>query len=723
MKDHALAYLAAGWHVIPVDGKKALVQWDQFQVIQPTPEQVNQWWTAWPTAGVAVVLGRGSNIIRVDVDNAAEELERLGDIPETAEFTTASGGGRGYLLQWESWVSTAVVWKGRGDHQELRVQSDGAYTVVPPSPGYQWVRQTPVARAPRWLLSWYAEKAMRETPSAVIRCDLSESELRDALSMISADDYDTWLRVGMALHSQDRFDAWEEWSARSPKFKAGECAKKWASFGGTGITVATVIHLAKESGWRPAWSPYEPLTEGGNANVLSRTAADRAMYSPNLGWLAWDSRRWTTGEEAECLVGELQRDSLRLRRAGVATAISRITQAGPDGEMKRRAKMKTLSRIDSLDKAICYAGTRKIARGSMLCQWATFNTKASLLNFQNGTLDLHTGVLRPHCSADRLTTLVPWDFEPKAPRAAFEQFLLRSLPDDDVRRYLHLKLGSTLLGVTRKELLVLWGPDGDNGKTLLVEMMLLALGADYAVKTASDLLLRRSSGDDDRNTVMLFGKRFAAASETNEGAKVNEALLKELTGGDKITTRYLFKEKFVFEPTHDITYVTNHKPQLRGTDDALWNRIKLVEFAQSFPVGHPDRVEGLKGLLASEVQGFTAWLVEGCVEYVRAGMVIDEPAGVRQSVAQYRQEHNPVAKFLEERKYQKTDGVVYRTRKSKVVEAYKAWSASNGNPSGAFNAQWFGRMLTTLGVGSDHNHYFIAEASTTGVSDAGNTDK
>ena len=707
-KDAALQYLAAGWHALPVQDKKALIAWEAFQLTRPTPEQAAQWWQAWPDAGVAITLGKGSNIIRVDVDNAADMLEQLGGMPETAEFISVNGG-RGYLLQWESWVCTAVIWRGKDQHQELRVQSDGAYTVLPPTPGYTWVRQTPIARAPRWLLSWYAEKAMRETPSAVIRTDLSESELRDALSMIRADDYDTWLRVGMALHSRDQFELWENWSATSTKFQVGECARKWASFGGAGITVATIIHLAKEAGWKPAWSPYEPLTEGGNANVLSRTAADRAMYSPKLGWLAWDSRRWTTGEEAECLVGELQRDSLRLRRAGVATAISRITQSGSDGELKRRTKMKTLSRIDALDKAICYAGTRKIARGSMLVDWSTFNTRGTLLNFLNGTLDLHTGVLRPHSSGDRLTTLVPHEFDPGARREHFERFLLRSLPDAEVRRYLHLKLGSMLLGSTRKELLILWGPDGDNGKTLLVELMLLALGADYGVKTASDLLLRRSSGDDDRNTVMLFGKRFAAASETNEGAKMNEALLKELTGGDKITTRYLFKEKFVFEPTHDIVYVTNHKPQLKGTDDALWNRIKLVEFNQSFPVGHPDRVEGLKDLLAAEVQGFTAWLVEGCVGYVQGGMVIPEPTGVRQSVTEYRREHNPVAKFLEDRKYVKTDGVTFRTRKGKIADTFKAWNTANGSPAGTFNAQWFGRMMTALHVGSDANYYFIAE--------------
>lgn len=709
--DAAITYLKAGWHVLPVENKKALIAWDGIQTTKPTEERVRQWWATWPNAGIAIALGRGSNIIRVDCDGsrASDALQELGGLPETAEFTTVSGG-RGFLLQWESWVSTAVIWRGPpgSQHEEIRVQSDGAYTVVPPTPGYSWVRQTPIARASRWLLSWYAEKALRETPSAVVRCDLSENELKEALNAISSDDYDIWLRVGMALQSRDLFEIWEEWSRRSTKFKEGECAKKWATFNGAGVTVATIIHLAKQAGWRSAWSPYEPLTEGGNANVLSRTAADRAMYSPKLGWLAWDSRRWTTGEEAECLVGELQRDSLRLRRAGVATSLARITGSGLDQEQRRRQKMKTLNKIDGLDKAMCYSGTRKIARGSMLCDWTTFNTRPELMNFTNGTLDLMTGELRPHSPGDRLTTLVPRDFVPGSPVNHFMTFLERSLPDPSVRAYLHRKLGSMLLGTMRKELLVLWGPEGDNGKTLIIEMMLLAMGADYAVKTASDLLLRRTSGDDDRNTVMLYGKRFAAASETNEGAKINEALLKELTGGDKITSRHLFKEKFSFDPTHDIVYVTNHKPVLKGTDDALWNRIKLIEFNQSFPVGHPLRVEGLRDLLASEIQGFTAWLVQGCVEYVQSGRVLMEPENIKQSTQAYRQENNPVAKFLEERKYVKTDGVAHRIRKTKLTDAFKAWN--NGQVTNV-TSQWFGRMMTALGVGSDANYYFLAEVS------------
>lgn len=702
MKESALAYLAAGWHVIPVEYKRALIDWTEFQLTQPTPEQVNLWWNTWPNAGIAVILGSGSGLIRVDVDNATNALDSLGGVPCTAEFK--SPNGHGYLLQWESWVSTAVLWTGKGSHEELRVQSEGAYTVIPPTPGYTWIRNTPIARSPRWLLSWYAEKALRETPSVTIRCDLKDTELQEALAHISADSYDIWLRVGMALHSHDSFELWDTWSQTSTKYKPGECERKWATFNGCGLTVATIIHYARQAGWKPTWSPYEPLTEGGNANVLARTAQGRALHSPELGWLAWDGCVWTSNKRAEGMVQEMQKDALRLRREGIWNSITRIRENGIEAEQKRRAKMKTLSKIDTLDRAPAFEGTRRLACSAMYIDWRLFNQKPTLLNARNGTIDLRTGNLLQHNSADMLMTVIPWEYDAKATCPEFESFLTRSLPDYETREYLRLKLGSTLLGHTRKEILILWGPDGDNGKTVMVELMQNALGEDYAVTCSRDLLSQRYFSDSDRQTVTLFGKRFASASETNEGARLDEARLKELTGGDKISTRKLYKEKFTFDPTHDIVYITNHKPVLIGTDNALWNRIKLVEFSQSFPPGHPERVEGLKDKLQVEMPGIVAWLVRACTEYLKVGLT----DVTSKTVATYREENNPVAQFIEARGYTKTDGI-FKIRKDRVVEAFKTWNSMNTKVP--FNAQWFGRQMKKLGIADSGHYYFLSESS------------
>lgn len=712
LKQAALRYLAAGWSVIPAVNKVAVVDWDDYQLQRPTAEQVAAWWDAWPDADVCVALGRVSGVVRVDVDGAgAGHLAALGPMPETAEFSTRSGG-RGYLLQWEEWATTAQLWRGEGEHQEVRIQSDGAYTVVPPSAGYAWVRETPVARPPVWMLDIYAERAMRATPSSSIRCDLDDCQVREALDHVSPDDYDVWVRVGMALKSRGdgSFALWDEWSKRSAKYKPGETARKWAGFKADGgLTVATVVHLAKQAGFKPSWSAYEPLTEGGNANVLTRAAAGKAGWSPKLGWLAWDGRRWATNEQAECIVQETQKASIACMRASIVAGMLRTTGDAIQDEVRRKQRMKALGRIDTLDKATSYRGSRDLARSAMVLDHEKFNRNGSLLNFSNGTLNLETGALKPHDPADLITEVVPHEYKPSARSPALERFLSSSIPDAATREYVRLKMGSALLGETRKELVIFWGPNGDNGKTVLIELMLAALGPGYAVKCSSDLLLKRAfGGDDDRNTVMLYGKRFAAASETNEGAKLNEAMLKELTGGDNVTSRYLYHEKFTFAPTHDIVYVTNHKPVMAGVDAALWSRIRLVEFPRSFPPGHAERVEGLKGLLLREVEGAIAWLTAACRDYVAGGRRLPEPPAVAETTATYRSESNPVARFMADCCWAKTDGVARKTLKGKVVEAFKRWQGENGDRT-PFNNTWFGRMLTALGVGSDRNYYHLAE--------------
>lgn len=705
--DVVLDLLAAGWSALPVRNKLPLVQWTDLQYRRADEAEARSWCERFPDAGYGVALGRVSGVVRVDVDGPAP---MPGPMPETAEFTTPSGG-RGYLLRWAAWIETAVVYQGEGGHCEVRVQSDGAYTVVPPTPGYQWVRREPVADAPQWLLDWYAERMLRQQPPSTVRCDLTDEQLAETLDHVDPDSYDVWVRVGMALRSRPNgLDAWERWSRRSPKFKEGECCRKWATFREDGgLTVASVVWLARAAGWRPAWSIHEPLTEGGNAAVLQRRVQGRAWWSPALGWLAWEGCRWTVGKAAECIVQEAQKACMSERRQAAVAALN-AAMAGPDLALRTR-RLKAVNKVDALDREASYKGSRDLAKSSMVRDWRDFDNRPLLLNTANGTVCLQDGQLKPHDPADLLTGVVPHEYRQGLRPAAWEAFLARSLPDEQVRGYLRLKLGSTLLGETRKELLILWGPNGDNGKTLIVETMLHVLGPDYAVKCASDLLLHRrfgGGGEDDRNTLLLRGKRFASASETDEGARLNEALLKQLTGGDGITTRALYHEKFTFQPTHDLVYVTNHKPTVRGTDDALWGRIKAIEFTRSFPPGHPDRVEGLGSLLRAEAPAILSWLVEACREYVRTARRLEDPPAAKETVATYRREHDPVARFLAER-FELDEGST--VLKSVVAQSYREWCAENGVRE-QFNGVRFGLAVKKLGVTSNENYYRLRHRTT-----------
>src|SRR5438128_1027042 len=129
MIEAALEYSARGWSVFPLRSKRVpLLPWKEFQGRRPRAEEVRSWWEAAPDACIGVALGRVSNLIRIDADSEAAiaELDRFGGLPNTAEFTTPSGG-RGWLLLHMDGVVSEVLWKGDDDHEELRVQSDGAY--------------------------------------------------------------------------------------------------------------------------------------------------------------------------------------------------------------------------------------------------------------------------------------------------------------------------------------------------------------------------------------------------------------------------------------------------------------------------------------------------------------------------------------------------------------------------------------------------------------------
>lgn len=727
-------------HIFPLKSKSEqyLPSWKPDPECPLDRDRVIEWWTQWPEAWLGLPLGEKTGIIRVDADGPVPQ-ELVYDFPITPEFATPSGG-HGWLFAYEPslTIGRCVLWRGEGQHQELRYQSNGCYTVVPSSPGYRWMdgrsmAEVRVASLPRSIKDrLLSEAAAVELRAWEQRCSPTvavpdRDQMLQALLFVPADDREVWLQVGFALHAagDEYLDTWTEWSRKCPeKFVEGECSRLWAGFHrGGGITPRYITWIARQHGWS---SPHyhEPLTDGGNAAVLARIGSGRILYCPGFGWLAWDGSRWTTGERAELMVQEVQKEVIVERKRRAITSLNRhmlSDHTAPDYAEKTRKKQRAVSRILSMDQAKHYDGARKLAASisTILRNREDFDCHPALLNFRNGTLDLKTGELRPHDPVDMLTKRIPHDYRPDAQRTEYEAFLERSLPDDGVRKYLKVKLGSTLLGETRKELLILWGPEGDNGKTKLIELMLYAMD-EYAVKCSRDLLMKRRFGEDDRSTVMLIGKRFAVASETDEGARISEALTKDLTGGDSITTRHLYKEKITFLPTFSIALITNHKPVVTGTDNALWGRLKLVEWTQSFPPGHPGRVEDLLQKLKDETEGFLAWLVEGCREYLSCGRSIGEPDAVKASTGEYRMGQNHLLRFVRAcfdvaegfpRELTPEEASVYHsiegslaTTPSTMTRLYTAWCARNREKQ--MDNSPFGKSVTKLGfpLTADRKH-------------------
>ena len=293
------------------------------------------------------------------------------------------------------------------------------------------------------------------------------------------------------------------------------------------------------------------------------------------------------------------------------------------------------------------------------------------MNVLNGTLDLRTGELRPHRREDLITKLAPVVYDHEARCPLFLAFLDRILAGNaDLIAFVQRAVGYSLTGdVQERVLLILWG-GGANGKSTLLETLRGMLG-DYAMRTPTETLLVKREGAIPNDIARLKGARFVSASEADEGKRLAEAQIKEMTGGDTITARFMRAEFFDFRPEFKLWLATNHKPVIRGTDKAIWDRIRLVPFNVRIPEAEQDK--GLGAKLRDELPGILAWAVEGCLAWQRDGLGIAKD--VQAATASYRDEMDVVAAFI-------TDVCTVapgaRVQSRVLYEKYKRWCEENG---------------------------------------------
>ena len=322
------------------------------------------------------------------------------------------------------------------------------------------------------------------------------------------------------------------------------------------------------------------------------------------------------------------------------------------------------------------------------------------LNVLNGTLDLKTGELRPHRCEDLITKIAPVEYRSDAKAPRFQKFLKRILPNKKVRFFLRRVFGYAITGyVFEKIVLILYG-SGDNGKTTLLEIIRQVLGG-YAGQILINVLMANRgevSAAARSDPADLRGKRFVTSSESEAGQQLAEAQLKYLTGMGKIKAKRMRKDHFEFDPTHKLFIDANHKPVIRGTDEAIWNRICPIQFQVSIPKDEQDKqlLDGLK----AEASGILRWLVAGCLEWQREGFSL--PEEIRSALDEYRLEMDSIERFL---RICVQDSSSQVTKKS-LHEHFLAWCDENDEKS--ISKKSFGGKLrakgfeTHLGTGGTH---------------------
>jgi putative DNA primase/helicase len=406
----------------------------------------------------------------------------------------------------------------------------------------------------------------------------------------------------------------------------------------------------------------EPLTDAGNAERLAFRYGCEILYVAEMhAWHYWDGSRWALDKTGDVLH----------RAKNVARLMDR--QADElDNDTDRRALKAWALKSEAEPRLHAMVNLARNERG-VTCLLQQLDHDKDLLNLTNGTLDLRSGVLRPHDSADLITKLAPVTFDPTATCPTWLAFLDVVLAGDaELIGFIQRAIGYSLTGDTIEHVLFLLYGSGANGKTTFLETQRTLLG-DYAASADFNTFLERRQQGPRNDVARLRGHRFVTAVEVAEGERLAEALVKQVTGSDTVTARHLYAESFEYRPTFKIWCAANHKPTIRGTEHAIWRRIRLVPFTVTIP--EHDRDPHLREKLEAEASGILNWALDGCRTWQRDGL--GTPPAVAQATAAYRLDQDVIGRFLDECA-RLTAVESSRTPAAELYQRYTAWAMSAG---------------------------------------------
>ena len=252
-----------------------------------------------------------------------------------------------------------------------------------------------------------------------------------------------------------------------------------------------------------------------------------------------------------------------------------------------------------------------------------------------------------------------------------------------------MRSGYSLTGSVDEQVAIFLFGSGANGKSTFLRVLQDLLGRDFAIQAAHGMLMSSSNRAHPTEVADLFGVRVAVASETGVGESLDEALVKQLTGGDRIRARRMRQDFWEFEPTHKFWFATNHRPAIRGTDHGIWRRIIVVDFPVQ--IADVDQDRDLLRRLRCELPGILNWAVRGCLEWQHSGLAA--PDEVRLAVQGYRSQSDPVGAFLQARC---EFGPGYRAGATELFGAYAEWCRKTERQVGSQTE--FGKRMTERGL-------------------------
>jgi P4 family phage/plasmid primase-like protien len=694
------------------------------------PDTVRRWWDRWTDAHIGLRTGDCFDVLDVDgeagITSLKEAVAANEPLPPGPAVTTGGGGLHLYFAPTgignRAGFLPSVDWRGRG-----------GYVVAPPSGhlsggDYTWEDEPtgPLPTAPQWLLDVLdPPRPTRAAPANPLprsgppggaygqsALDREVAELARAPEgmrnhQLNLCGYNLYQLVAGGELPEEAVEDQLRRTGIMIGLRPSEVDATIASARAAGLAQprrappSRFTPRSNGNGHRPAGrliveeppppgdedAPPAPgtagrpakhnLTDVGNAGRLVEAhGPDLRHVRPWASWLAWDGARWKRDD-----TGVVVEQAKKVAR-------SILTEAAMEDDPDRRKALAGWARQSEnaarIHAMINLAGSDP----AVATRPDELDLDAWLLTVANGTIDLCSGTLLRHQRDHRITKLAGVTWDPAATCPTWDAFLARVLPDPAVRAFVRRAVGYSLTGSVREQCLFFLYGLGANGKSTLITTLLTLLG-DYGRQADPKLLMEQKHETHPTNVADLQGARFVAAIEAGSGGRLDETLVKQLTGGDRVKARFMRQDFFEFNPTHKLFLAANHKPVIRGNDHAIWRRVHLIPF--SVKIAEREKDDRLGGKLEAELPGILRWAVEGCLEWQSGGLQV--PGGVAEATDAYRVEEDLLGDFLEQCCLEEPGAEVPATE---LYRAYQRWTEAGGERTWSQTA--FGRALSERGI-------------------------
>ena len=427
----------------------------------------------------------------------------------------------------------------------------------------------------------------------------------------------------------------------------------------------------------PAPRNADPLRmhDVGNAKRLVGRYGDRIRFVRAWKtWLCFKDGRWMKDES-----GEIE----RMAKETAIAIYDEVKTTARSEDQKRLSDHARQSQLRAkLDAMVVVAETEL----DVLVSPKELDADPLLLNVENGTIDLETGELLEPDPGNLITKQAPVTYDPDATCPMWDACLDRILHGDrDLISFIQRAIGYSLTGKCTEQVLFMLYGVGANGKSTFIDTLRRVLG-DYATQADYSTFLASKGERSGSDLARLCGPRFVSASEPDDGKRLDEATIKNITGGEPIVARKLYHEPFTFTPEFKLFLSANHRPTVRGNGHALWRRLLLIPFTVVIP--REEWIDDLKEkLFEQEAPGILKWAVEGCLEWQQHGL--KPPSAVTAATAEYRDEFDTIGQFLREC-CEQGEGLSEET--NLLFNAYRTWMTDRNDVP--LNLTRFGTLLS-----------------------------